>query len=117
MAFFHGTPFDSIDATNASLLALLTDQPLPPRARWVRDTPASTHALILAGSIAEEHATARLPQLRPALNAVSMSSSSGGASLSALSPSSSRHFSAVMGRANRNPCPTVQPRRRSISTC
>ena len=56
----HGTPFDSVEVTNASLLALLTDQPLPPRARWVRDTPASAQALSLAGSIAEEHAMARL---------------------------------------------------------
>jgi hypothetical protein len=56
----HGTPFDSVEATNASLLALLTDQPLPPERRWVRDTPASAQALNLAGSIAEEHALARL---------------------------------------------------------
>jgi hypothetical protein len=60
----HGTPFDSVEATNASLLALLTDQPLPPETRWVRDTPASAQALSLslslAGSIAEEHALARL---------------------------------------------------------
>lgn len=55
----HGTPFDSVEVTNASLLALLTDQPLPPQTRWVRDTPASAQALSLAGSIAEEHATAR----------------------------------------------------------
>ncbi len=55
----HGTPFDSIEATNASLLALLTDRPLPPRARWVRDPPARAQALSLAGSIAEEHALAR----------------------------------------------------------
>jgi pimeloyl-ACP methyl ester carboxylesterase len=52
----HGTPFDSVEATNASLLALLTDQPLPPRARWVRDSPMRARALSLAGSIAEEHA-------------------------------------------------------------
>ncbi len=51
----HGTPFDSVEVTNASLLALLTDQPLPPPARWVRDTPARTQELSLAGSIAEEH--------------------------------------------------------------
>lgn len=51
----HGTPFDSVEATNASLLALLTDQPLPPRARWVRDSPTRAQALSLAGSIAEEH--------------------------------------------------------------
>jgi 3-oxoadipate enol-lactonase len=55
----HGTPFDSIEATNASLLALLTDQPLPPPARWVRDPPARAQRLSLAGSIAEEHAMAR----------------------------------------------------------
>jgi pimeloyl-ACP methyl ester carboxylesterase len=52
----HGTPFDSVEATNASLLALLTDRPLPPRTRWVRDSPTRTRALSLAGSIAEEHA-------------------------------------------------------------
>jgi len=56
----HGTPFDSVEATNASLLALLTDQPLPPPARWVRDTPTSTQALSLNGSIAEEHALSPL---------------------------------------------------------
>jgi pimeloyl-ACP methyl ester carboxylesterase len=56
----HGTPFDSVEATNASLLALLTDQPLPPPARWVRDTPTSVEALSLNGSIAEEHALSPL---------------------------------------------------------
>jgi 3-oxoadipate enol-lactonase len=56
----HGTPFDSVEATNASLLSLLTDQPLPPRARWVRDTPTHAQALSLAGSIAEEHALSPL---------------------------------------------------------
>jgi pimeloyl-ACP methyl ester carboxylesterase len=56
----HGTPFDSVDATNASLLALLTDQPLPPAAKWVRDTPIHAQALSLAGSIAEEHALSPL---------------------------------------------------------
>jgi 3-oxoadipate enol-lactonase len=54
----HGTPFDSVEATNASLLALLTDQPLPPPARWVRDT--TSRVLSLAGSIAEEHALSPL---------------------------------------------------------
>jgi pimeloyl-ACP methyl ester carboxylesterase len=52
----HGTPFDSVEATNASLLALLTDQPLPPQTRWIRDTPTRTQALSLTGSIAEDHA-------------------------------------------------------------
>jgi 3-oxoadipate enol-lactonase len=56
----HGTPFDSIEVTNASLLALLTDQPLPPAARWVRDEPTSVEALSLSGSIAEEHALSPL---------------------------------------------------------
>lgn len=56
----HGTPFDSVEATNASLLALLTDQPLPPPANWVRDTPTRSQALSLAGSIAEEHALSPL---------------------------------------------------------
>ena len=52
----HGTPFDSVEATNASLLALLTDRPLPPQTGWVRDTPNRAKALSLVGSIAEEHA-------------------------------------------------------------
>ena len=52
----HGTPFDSVEATNASLLALLTDQPLPPQTRRVRDTPTRARALSLPGSIAEDHA-------------------------------------------------------------
>ncbi len=56
----HATPFDSVEATNASLLAMLTDQPLPPPTRWVRDTPSRAQALSLAGSIAEEHALSPL---------------------------------------------------------
>jgi pimeloyl-ACP methyl ester carboxylesterase len=56
----HGTPFDSVEVTNASLLALLTDQPLPPPARWVRDTPTRAQTLSLNGSIAEEHALSPL---------------------------------------------------------
>jgi 3-oxoadipate enol-lactonase len=56
----HGTPFDSVEATNASLLALLTDEPLPPPARWVRDTPTRAQSLSLNGSIAEEHALSPL---------------------------------------------------------
>jgi 3-oxoadipate enol-lactonase len=53
----HGTPFDSVEATNASLLALLTDRPLPPQTGWVRDTPARVQALSHRGSIAEDHAS------------------------------------------------------------
>jgi 3-oxoadipate enol-lactonase len=52
----HGTPFDSVEATNASLLALLTDRPQPPSTRWVRDSPMRAQSLSLSGSIAEEHA-------------------------------------------------------------
>ncbi len=122
----HGTPFDSVEATNACLLALLTDRPMPARKRWIRDTPETAQALSLAGSIAEEHArgalrlhrprSAACAQPRPALNTASMSSSSV-LSVSALPPSSSRHCAAAMGRANRNPCPTAQPSRRRISAC
>jgi pimeloyl-ACP methyl ester carboxylesterase len=59
----HGTPFDSVEATNASLMSLLTDRPLPPRARWVCDSPTRARALSLAGSIAEEHALGRLSRV------------------------------------------------------
>jgi pimeloyl-ACP methyl ester carboxylesterase len=51
----HGTPFDSIQATNASLVAHLSDQDLPHPDRWTRDPPAHTRSLSLS-SIAEEHA-------------------------------------------------------------
>jgi 3-oxoadipate enol-lactonase len=56
----HGTPFDSVETTNASLLALLTDQPPPPPTRWERDSPRRAQTLSLAGSIAEEHALSPL---------------------------------------------------------
>ena len=52
----HGTPFDSVEATNAGILALLTDRPLPAQMRWERDPPARAQAHSLTGSIAEEHA-------------------------------------------------------------
>jgi 3-oxoadipate enol-lactonase len=52
----HGTPFDAVRATNASLLAMLTDQPLPPAERWTYDEAESYQELPFAGSIAEEHA-------------------------------------------------------------
>jgi len=56
----HGTPFDSVQATNGCLSSFLADQPLPPQTRWVRDDPALTQKLSLAGSIAEEHALSPL---------------------------------------------------------
>lgn len=52
----HGTPFDSVEATNASLLALLTDQ-LPVAATgWACDEPKYVLPLAFDGSLAEEHA-------------------------------------------------------------
>jgi pimeloyl-ACP methyl ester carboxylesterase len=54
----HGTPFDSVRITNASLLALLTDRELPPGADWVRDDPQDPLPVPLADSLAEEHAAA-----------------------------------------------------------
>jgi 3-oxoadipate enol-lactonase len=56
----HGTPFDSVEATNACLTAFLADQPLPPQTHWVRDDAALAKTLSLAGSIAEEHAMSPL---------------------------------------------------------
>ncbi len=52
----HGTPFDSVKATNASLLALLTDQALSPAARWACDEATLMQPLAFDGSLAEEHA-------------------------------------------------------------
>jgi hypothetical protein len=52
----HGTPFDSIELTNASLTAFLTDQPLPPVEHWVRDAPERAPVTPPPGSVAEEHA-------------------------------------------------------------
>jgi hypothetical protein len=52
----HVTPFDSIAITNASLLAQLTDQPLPPEERWIRDAPKQAPIAAPLGSVAEEHA-------------------------------------------------------------
>jgi pimeloyl-ACP methyl ester carboxylesterase len=52
----HGTPFDSVRATNAALLAMLNDQPLPPAERWICDPAGHCGPLPFAGTIAEEHA-------------------------------------------------------------
>jgi 3-oxoadipate enol-lactonase len=52
----HGTPFDSVRATNEALLALLNDQPLPPADRWIKDQAEHCGPLPFAGTIAEEHA-------------------------------------------------------------
>jgi 3-oxoadipate enol-lactonase len=52
----HGTPFDSVRATNEALVAFLNDQPLPPADRWIYDESNHCGPLPFAGSIAEEHA-------------------------------------------------------------
>ncbi len=52
----HGTPFDSVEATNACIFAMLSDQPLPSSKRIACDEPQPLHALEFAGSIAEQHA-------------------------------------------------------------
>jgi pimeloyl-ACP methyl ester carboxylesterase len=52
----HGTPFDAVRATNAALLALLMDRPMPPPERLRLDEADHSQQLPFAGSIAEEHA-------------------------------------------------------------
>lgn len=52
----HGTPFDAVRATNASLLALLCDRPQPTADRWVCDRTA--WPIAFKGSLADEHARA-----------------------------------------------------------
>jgi 3-oxoadipate enol-lactonase len=49
----HGTPFDSIQATNAALLALLSDRPLLPSDRWVCDEPEALQKIDLHCDCAE----------------------------------------------------------------
>jgi 3-oxoadipate enol-lactonase len=44
----HGTPFDASQATNSSVVALLTDQPLSPCGRLTCDTPTRAQAEFLA---------------------------------------------------------------------
>jgi pimeloyl-ACP methyl ester carboxylesterase len=60
----HGTPFDAVRATNASLSALLNDQPLPPPDVWIRDETSHLDELAFAGSIAEEHSLSPAPAKR-----------------------------------------------------
>jgi len=55
----HGTPFDSIQATNACLAAFLNDEALPASELCRRDPPDRDRPLELQGSLAEEHALAR----------------------------------------------------------
>jgi 3-oxoadipate enol-lactonase len=70
----HGTPFDSVRATNEALLAFLNDQPLPPAERWMYDEAEHCRPLPFAGSIAEEHA---FGVAKRALRATSMHSPPG----------------------------------------
>ena len=58
----HGTPFDAVRATNAALVALLHDQPMPAPERCTCDDRALV--LRFAGSIAEEHAVSRIRNAR-----------------------------------------------------
>jgi pimeloyl-ACP methyl ester carboxylesterase len=46
----HGTPFDSIAITNASLIALLTDEALPDMAACIRDQDEEAFASCLAAA-------------------------------------------------------------------
>jgi 3-oxoadipate enol-lactonase len=64
----HGTPFDSVAVTNASLVAMLTDQALPPAEQWICDSPSRYQEPVFAGSLAEEHAFAAAAA-RPSLAA------------------------------------------------
>ena len=52
----HGTPFDAVKATNASLLALLAEHSLDPETLHACDEPQPCRPLAFAGSLAEEHA-------------------------------------------------------------
>jgi pimeloyl-ACP methyl ester carboxylesterase len=52
----HGTPFDSVRATNAGLLAFLTDSSLPAATGWECDPQLDPMPWPGVGSIAEEHA-------------------------------------------------------------
>ncbi|HTV96459.1 MAG TPA: alpha/beta hydrolase [Steroidobacteraceae bacterium] len=46
----HGTPFDAVRATNAALLALLSDQALPPADHWICDAALDSEPLPFAGT-------------------------------------------------------------------
>ena len=52
----HGTPFDAVDATNAALGSMFSDQPLPSSDRMLCDEPKHRGALAFSGSLAEQHA-------------------------------------------------------------
>jgi 3-oxoadipate enol-lactonase len=54
----HGTPFDAAEATNSILMALMTDQPLPPQHQCVCDEPRQPQSQgILGGHAMQQAAT------------------------------------------------------------
>lgn len=57
----HGTPFDAIEATNACLLAFLTDRPLSGSRRWACDGAPRSRRLARIARFVEEQAA--LPRL------------------------------------------------------
>jgi pimeloyl-ACP methyl ester carboxylesterase len=62
----HGTPFDSIGATNACLAAFLRDEPLPPPLACQIDAPEHVPSAPPPDSVADEHA--RAVERRPGLS-------------------------------------------------
>lgn len=54
----HGTPFDAIGITNATLVAFLRDEPLPAADAWRADAPEEAPSAPPPGSVAHEHAEA-----------------------------------------------------------
>jgi 3-oxoadipate enol-lactonase len=51
----HGTPFDSIEATNSCLLALFTDRAIRPSRRWLCDGVPACGRLARIGRFVENH--------------------------------------------------------------
>jgi pimeloyl-ACP methyl ester carboxylesterase len=52
----HGTPFDAVEATNACIFSLLSDQPPPCAERLAYDESQPLDSLEFAGSLAAQHA-------------------------------------------------------------
>jgi hypothetical protein len=58
----HAAPFDSIETTNACILAALSDAPLPERQAWVCDEPAALRQWALACGLAHDDAEQAVSQ-------------------------------------------------------
>ena len=56
----HGTPFDSIEATNACLFSLFTDRPLQSSRRWVCDGAPSSRRLARIAKFVEEQTALKI---------------------------------------------------------